>query len=310
LAKVRFFKGKWAEGLILLPIALIMIIFHEAETIREYLLQQRKTGLKLGFVPTMGALHQGHLALLRQSLDAGDFSIVSIFVNPTQFNDPSDYEKYPVTIEEDIQLLEANGCHMLFLPAASEIYPNGTELSQPFDLGALEQSLEGRYRPGHFQGVCQVMDRLLDLVQPDHLYMGLKDYQQCQVVKRLLILTERDQHILFIPCPTLRETDGLAMSSRNRRLPAADREKATLIFQTLQSIKKNLQPGAVEEQLLPYRQQLANAGFRPDYLALADARTLEEIQQWNGRQEAIILVAAFLGEVRLIDNMEVLSFKL
>ena len=212
----------------------------------------------------MGALHQGHLALLSRALGAGDFSIVSIFVNPTQFNDPSDYEKYPVTIEEDIRLLEANGCHMLFLPAASEIYPNGTELSQPYELGALEQSWEGRYRRGHFQGVCQVMDRLLELVQPDHLYMGLKDYQQCQVVKRLLTLTGRDQQIQFIPCPTLRENDGLAMSSRNRRLPAADREKAPLALSNTSIHQKEFEgrrcgravialQGAVDKSRFPTR---------------------------------------------------------
>lgn len=291
------------------PIALIMIIFHEAETIRQYLQQQRKKGSRLGFVPTMGALHEGHLALLQNAIDAGDFSVASIFVNPTQFNDPSDYQKYPITIEEDIRLLESRGCAMLFLPSASEIYPNGTEMSHPYDLGALEQRWEGRYRPGHFQGVCQVMDRLLGLVQPDHLYMGLKDYQQCQVVQRLLALTGRDRETLFIPCPTLREADGLAMSSRNRRLPASDREKAPLLYQTLQSIRASLQPGEVEKQLIPHRQHLIGRGFRPDYLALADARTLEEIHQWDGRQEAMVLVAAYLGEVRLIDNVEVLSYK-
>lgn len=280
-----------------------MIIFHEASTLHSYLLRKRENQVPTGFVPTMGALHEGHLALLKQAKEDGNFAVVSIFVNPTQFNDPKDFEKYPVTIEEDIRLLEEGGCDLLFLPSVHEMYPNGLKSDKLYDLGELENLWEGYYRPGHFQGVCQVVDRLLDLVQPDKLYMGLKDYQQCMVVNRLLQLRDDQAPIQLIPCPTLREDDGLAMSSRNRRLGTEERKRAPLLYQSLQEISNNLKPGNTASILAKHRDLLANAGFRLDYLIIADANNLQPIINWDGKQEFVVLLAAFNGEVRLIDNI-------
>ena len=185
-----------------------MIILQEATALQEFLRKKRREGLHIGFVPTMGALHNGHLALLQQARDAGNYTVVSIFVNPTQFNDPKDFEKYPVTLEEDIRMLEENGCHLLFLPSVGEIYPNGYHSGTSYHLGELEKIWEGYYRPGHFQGVCQVVDRLLNLAEPDFLYMGLKDYQQCMVIKKLLSIRRDAGAIQLVLCATLREADG------------------------------------------------------------------------------------------------------
>ncbi len=280
-----------------------MIIIKQASELKKYLRKRAENGSKIGFVPTMGALHEGHLALVQTSLDETDFTVVSIFVNPTQFNDPKDFEKYPITVDEDIRLLEETGCHLLFLPSVEEIYPQSTQLAQPYELGALEKVWEGYYRPGHFQGVCQVVHRLLQLVEPSTLIMGLKDYQQCMVVQSLLEITGLYTKITLRPCPTLRETDGLAMSSRNRRLSETDRQKAPILYQTLQQIATDLPKGNSEAILKHHTQALIKQGFKPDYIGLADAKTLEPIKEWNNKQAAVLLMAVFLGEVRLIDNL-------
>ncbi|MDQ6812969.1 MAG: pantoate--beta-alanine ligase, partial [Bacteroidota bacterium] len=165
-----------------------MIVFKEAQSLAKHLRQLRQNGHSIGFAPTMGALHQGHISLIQQSKDTCDITVSSIFINPTQFNDPKDFEKYPVTIGNDILLLEKAACDILFLPSVSEIYPKGTAAGKAYDLGEVEFILEGKFRPGHFQGVCQVVHRLLDIVQPAKLFMGQKDYQQCLVVQRLVQL--------------------------------------------------------------------------------------------------------------------------
>ena len=189
-----------------------MILFKRSLELAKYLESRRNSGLRIGFVPTMGALHNGHISLIKASMGVTDLTVCSIFVNPTQFNDPKDFKKYPITLEKDIYLLEKNGTHVLFLPDPAEIYPDGTHHLEHYDLGYLETILEGQYRPGHFQGVCQVMHRLLRIVGPTDLFMGEKDYQQCLVIKRLL--ETGGSQPSFHTCPTLRESDGLAMSSR------------------------------------------------------------------------------------------------
>ncbi len=278
-----------------------MIIVKQAPHLAQ-LIATEKTGRqhKIGFVPTMGALHKGHLALVEQSKRETGITVCSIFVNPTQFNNPGDYQKYPNTLEKDIYLLESVGTDILFLPSIAEMYPNGTGNLEQYELGYLETVLEGKYRPGHFQGVCQVMSRLLTMVQPHLLFMGQKDYQQCMVVKRLLTLVNLP--VKLITCPTQREPDGLAMSSRNLRLPAGDRQKATAIYQALTLIKQQL-----PQQSWPAIQQQAHAlltekGFIVDYIELADAGTLELLTEKKDRP-LVALVAAALQEVRLIDNM-------
>ena len=196
---------------------------------KSWLSSQRIKGKTIGFVPTMGALHAGHINLIENCRRDSDLTVCSIFVNPAQFNDPKDFEKYPVSIEKDIEMLTNAGSSVLFLPSVEEIYPTGRTNLETYDLGSLETLLEGRYRPGHFQGVCQVMSRLLNRVEPDHLFMGQKDFQQCLVVQRLInILNLRlEFHIV----PTVREKDGLAQSSRNLRLTADQRKNAIAISQ-------------------------------------------------------------------------------
>jgi len=278
-----------------------MIIFKKAEVLNAYLTKKRSEGKNIGFVPTMGALHTGHLTLIETCRRDENLCVCSIFVNPTQFNDPKDFLKYPVTIENDIYLLEKNGADILFLPLKDEIYPNGTNNLAHYELGYLESLLEGKYRPGHFQGVCQVMERLLHIVAPDHLYMGQKDYQQCMVVKRLLQITK--SKMIFHTVPTVREPDGLAMSSRNTRLNEDDRKKAVTIYKTLLFLKQNLMPGDLFSLSLQAANMLTAEHFKVDYVAIADADTLEPVEVWNGKQPLVALIAAFLHEVRLIDNM-------
>lgn len=280
-----------------------MILFKRAAELRDYLEKQRKKGKKTGFAPTMGALHDGHISLLEASKKENDFTVVSIFVNPTQFNDPADYAKYPVTLEKDISLLEAAGCDILFLPSVNEMYPSGQMLKKKYELGYLETLLEGSFRPGHFQGVCQIVHRLLEIVLPDNLYMGQKDYQQCMVVKKLLELTGLRQTVTLHISPTLREKSGLAMSSRNMRLSETERNAAVAIYQALNQIRENLQPGSLKTLQQEASEQLTQKGFRVDYVEIADAGTLYPADNWDGRQKLVALAAAFLGEVRLIDNL-------
>jgi pantoate--beta-alanine ligase len=282
-----------------------MIIFKYAEPLARYIQQQKTAGKQIGFVPTMGALHNGHIALINQSKQATAVTVCSIFVNPTQFNNPGDYQLYPKTIEQDIVKLEAAGCDALFLPSIEEMYPQGTAGLEQYDLGYLETLLEGKFRPGHFQGVCQVMFRLLSMVQPHQLFMGQKDYQQCMVVSRLLTLMKSP--IQLITCLTLREPDGLAMSSRNLRLSPEDRQKATTIYQCLMLIKQQLNQGVFWPVIKEKGEKmLTDAGFRIDYVELADANTLQPATATMAtvyQSPRVALIAAFLHDVRLIDNM-------
>jgi pantoate--beta-alanine ligase len=279
-----------------------MILFKRRDDLHKYLDAQRKSGVKTGFVPTMGALHQGHVSLIRKARYANDLTICSIFINPTQFNDPADFKKYPVTLENDIEKLEEAGCDILFLPSVEEIYPGGIHEKKQYDIGYLETILEGKYRPGHFQGVSTVVHLLLSIVQPDNLYLGQKDYQQCMVIKKLLELTGMDTITIHIS-PTLRENDGLAMSSRNMRLDADPRKQATAIYQSLTYIKEQLKPGdlgSIKKQAVT---ALSEKGFKVDYIEIADAENLFIVDKWDGKQKLVALAAAYLGNVRLIDNL-------
>jgi pantoate--beta-alanine ligase len=278
-----------------------MILFKRSAELANHLQIHRSTNLQIGFVPTMGALHEGHLSLIRESNKHCAITVCSIFVNPTQFNDPKDFQKYPVTLEKDIYLLEKNETSILFLPQIEDVYPGGTEELERYDLGYLETILEGKYRPGHFQGVCQVMHRLLKIIQPDCLFMGEKDYQQCMVIKRLLLLL--DSGIRFFGCPTLREPDGLAMSSRNMRLDPEQRQKATGIYKALEYLNENIQKKGHQELIGEARSILEKRDFRIDYVEIADADNLLSEQKWDRTQKIIALIAAFQEEIRLIDNM-------
>jgi pantoate--beta-alanine ligase len=280
-----------------------MIIIKKTSDLIKWLDAQRKKGIHIGFVPTMGALHLGHISLINSSKEKNNITITSIFVNPKQFNDPKDFEKYPVTIENDICKLEKAGCDLLFLPSVSEMYPDDINPKLKYELGYLETILEGKYRPGHFQGVCMIVHRLLNCVNPDRLYLGQKDYQQCMVIKKLLDQIELKTKVETIICPTLREPDGLAMSSRNMRLNANDRKKSTTIYQTLSIIKENYRKTSPAQLKTRVKVMLEQADFKVDYVEIADASDLSVVEEWNGQQKTIALIAATLNEVRLIDNM-------
>jgi pantoate--beta-alanine ligase len=280
-----------------------MIIYHNPADLSAYLRRQTGKGLRIGFVPTMGALHEGHLTLVSRSKASSDLTVASIFVNPTQFNDPRDFDKYPKTTDADILKLTGADCDVLFLPDVASLYPNGTADLQDYDLGYLEQILEGKYRPGHFQGVCQVVDRLLTVVEPHDLYMGRKDYQQCMVIRRLLELTDRKTALVI--CDTIREPGGLAMSSRNMRLDPAQRQAAMTIYQVLSQIRDSIAAGPLHILKSRGKASLERAGFRVDYLDICRASDLLPQDHWDGQTPLVALVAAFLGEVRLIDNLQV-----
>jgi pantoate--beta-alanine ligase len=278
-----------------------MLIIKHQLPLQQYLQKSGQKQQTIGFVPTMGALHQGHISLIKQSKLQSAITVCSIFVNPTQFNDPTDFEKYPVTIDADINLLEAAGCDVLFLPSVAEIYPAGLTAAKQYPLGFLETVLDGAYRPGHFQGVCQVVERLLEIVQPNLLFLGQKDYQQCMVITRLTQLMGIDTRVVI--APTQRETDGLAMSSRNRRLTPQHRLTAPLLYQTLMFLQQQVRPGDITQLKMKAVDSLTQAGFKVDYVEMANASTLQLIDNWDGTTPLVALVAAFIGEVRLIDNL-------
>ena len=280
-----------------------MIICKKQRELHD-LLEKKKFGQdEIGFVPTMGALHTGHLSLVDAAKKQNKIVICSIFVNPTQFNDPEDFKKYPISLEKDILMFEGAGCDILFIPSVEDIYPNGTNDLAHYDLGFLETVLEGKFRPGHFQGVCLVMERLLEIVLPNNLFLGQKDYQQCMVIKKLIELIGLQDKIKVNICPTLREKDGLAMSSRNTRLLPGDRIKAATISKALRYIKENLKAGDTKKIKDEAKELLLQKGFLIDYVEIANADTLELVENWNGKQKIVALAAAFINNVRLIDNM-------
>lgn len=256
----------------------------------------------IGFTPTMGALHEGHYSLISRSLEQNDISICSIFVNPTQFNNADDLEKYPRTLEDDANGLEKAGCHILFAPSIDDIYPGGSDSYKvDIDLKGLDTKMEGEHRPGHFDGVVQVVKRLLDIVQCDRLYMGQKDFQQFTIIQHMI--DTLGMSVQLIVCPILREDDGLAMSSRNRRLTPDHREKANIIHRVLTRSKEWLKSKSlteIEETALEY---MDVPGFRPEYFTLIDGTTLEPIHDKEGVDYIVACTAVWAGEVRLIDNM-------
>jgi pantoate--beta-alanine ligase len=278
-----------------------MILFKQAEKLSQYIYHRKQTSQTISFVPTMGALHNGHLSLLAAAQKQADLTVCSIFVNPTQFNNAEDFQKYPNTIEKDIEQLIHQACDVLFLPVGEEIYPAGY-MARHYPLNELETILEGQYRPGHFQGVCQVVDRLLSIVTPDVLLLGQKDFQQCMVIRQLLRMTGREAVSLLIS-PTIRERDGLAMSSRNLRLNKEQRSKAPALYDTMQKAKEQLQHKDSEEVKSEAVQLLNAQGFKVDYFEIADATTL--LPATDKTQNRVILVAAYLDDIRLIDNLPV-----
>ena len=281
--------------------SLNMQVLRHVITLREQLDAEREIGSVTGFVPTMGALHEGHLVLVRRMLEECESGVASIFVNPTQFNDKEDLNRYPRPIEEDIILLNEQGCDYLFLPDVSEVYPDGSGDAPAPDLGGLDKGMEGAFRPGHFEGVAQVMMRLLHIVQPDRLYMGQKDYQQAAIIQYLIRTT--GMPVEFVLCDTIRETDGLAMSSRNRLLDEKARALAPIIYRTLQAASKETTQLPIEQALSNARKALTTEGVTLEYFEIVDGITLQPISNPNEHDSIVACCAAWIGGVRLIDNV-------
>lgn len=277
-----------------------MIIFKKAKQLSDYLRQQKEKSETIGFVPTMGALHKGHLSLVEACNESNDISVCSIFVNPSQFNNPEDLKHYPVTTEKDIEQLVASRCDVLFLPPVDEMYPPG-RVAKTYPLGRIETILEGHYRPGHFQGVCEAVDRLLDIVEPHNFYLGQKDFQQCIVIRKLLQITGKESKVNLVIAPTVRETDGLAMSSRNLRLNEEQRKLASSIYKELNFIKEHIYDQPLIELKQNAETSLSKKGFSVDYIEIANADDLSVAKDTSG--PLVALAAATTGSIRLIDNL-------
>lgn len=278
-----------------------MIIVRNKAELLPILEKQRENGKIIGFVPTMGALHAGHISLIESSLKQSDFTVCSIFVNPTQFNDKADLERYPRMPEKDAAMLEKAGCHMLYMPEVMDIYPETD--TRVFDFGHLDKVLEGAHRAGHFNGVGQVVSRLFDIVKPQKAFFGLKDYQQVAIIKKLCEIL--NYKIEIIACPILRESDGLAMSSRNMLLNEEERKAASLIPQLMQEAQTRLKNAEPIESVKQYvLEKLShNPIYKPDYFDVCDANTLLPLNSLIIKGPSIILIACFVGKIRLIDNL-------
>ena len=280
-----------------------MQILTTAAGLHAYTEQARQAGHRVGLVPTMGALHAGHLQLVQAACAECNEVIASIFVNPTQFNNAEDFRLYPRVPEADAALLAPAGCTALFVPSVAEMYPQPTGLR--FDFGALERVMEGAHRPGHFSGVATVVSKLFHLVRPHRAYFGQKDWQQVAIVRQLVADLSFDLEI--VAYPTIREADGLAMSSRNRRLDAPARAAAPLLYQVLQTAAAQVRRGVSPAQV----QAIAEASIAQEplltveYMAVADAQTLQPLTNYGAGRAVVLCLAAHLGGVRLIDNVVV-----
>lgn len=279
-----------------------MLLLKQVESLQRFLSSRKEAGDTIGFVPTMGALHEGHLALVRKARSENILSVCSIFVNPTQFNESGDLDAYPRLPGPDLEALTSVGNDAVFMPSVAEIYPNGKAGGAPVDLAGLDQPMEGAFRPGHFAGVAQVVDRLLDIVQPHRLYMGQKDYQQAAIIGHLLRETGRSAELRVHP--TIREADGLAMSSRNLRLTPYHRERAPSLYQTLQWIREAYLQGESLPQIeQAAMERLEQPGFRPEYVQIVDGITLQPARTPDQHEVVVACLACWAGDVRLIDNL-------
>ncbi|MBP5503415.1 MAG: pantoate--beta-alanine ligase [Bacteroidales bacterium] len=279
-----------------------MEIFKEIDSLKQRLQKLRSQSKTVGFVPTMGALHQGHMSLVEQANKDNDITVVSIFVNPTQFNNKEDLEKYPRDPDADFALLEKNSCDIVFAPSVEEMYPEPD--TRVFSLGKVAEVMEGKYRPGHFNGVCQVVSKLLAIVEPDRAYFGQKDYQQIAVVKAMVRKYMPDFEGEIVSCPIKREADGLALSSRNVHLSPEQRQSALLISKTLFEAKKMSDKGASQKQIREFiKQNIAtDANLCLEYVEIADSDTLLPIPG-DKPKNAVICITVYDGKTRLIDNI-------
>jgi len=277
-----------------------MEVFTKIADTKKTLHEHRSQGRSIGFVPTMGTLHGGHISLVDQAVKENDIVIVSIFVNPTQFNDKTDLKNYPRTPENDIALLKKSGVHYIFMPTEHEIYP--VPDTRVFDFGLLDKVMEGEHRPGHFNGVAQVVSKLFDIVEPHRAYFGQKDFQQLAIVCHLVKMLHMKVEI--ISCPIVRESDGLAMSSRNLLLEPTIRESAPQIFKTLSLARNKVNELSVKELIYWVVTSInENPNLSVEYFSLADSKTLQPVEDWNNSDSIIGCIAVRADKIRLIDNI-------
>ena len=280
-----------------------MKVFELKKDLEGYLSDYRKADKQVGFVPTMGALHNGHLALIKQALEDTDAVVVSIFVNPTQFNNSEDLIKYPRDLKSDIGVLNnlQSTKIVVYAPSVEDVYPQGVA-SRQYDLGVIEHEMEGKFRPGHFQGVATIVENLFEIVRPNKAYFGEKDYQQLQIIKKLVEITGLDVDI--IPCPILRESDGLAMSSRNRRLTPTYRAAAPFIYNTLKTAKKKFGTKSAKEVANWVNNEFKkNNLLELEYFSIAEESSLQPVLRKQKFKKYRAFIAAFAGDIRLIDNI-------
>lgn len=278
-----------------------MKIVSKIQDLKGYLAQERLNNRRIGFVPTMGALHAGHLSLVKRCVDENDICVVSVFVNPTQFNDKKDLETYPRTLDKDCELLQSAGCDYVFAPSVEEMYPEPD--TRVFDFGKVMQVMEGARRPGHFNGVAQVVSKLFYIVEPDNAYFGEKDFQQIAVIRAMV--KQLGLSVKINDCPILREADGLAMSSRNTRLTPELRQKAPLIARTLKE-STNFAPAKGVQEVIDYVVNTINQepDMEVEYFEIVDGNTLESIKDWKDTDYPVGCITVYCGEVRLIDNIK------
>lgn len=280
-----------------------MITLSKISETNNFVLEQRRNGKTIGFVPTMGALHKGHIELMKQAKRENDLLVVSIFVNPIQFNNPEDLEKYPRDINKDVSSLEEIDCDLLFAPSVEEMYPK--KVTGNYDFGSLETVMEGASRPGHFNGVATVVRKLFEITLPHKAYFGEKDFQQLAIIKKLVEIEKLPVEI--VPCTIIREVDGLAMSSRNERLTKEERDAAPYIYQMLKFAKKSSEticPGPLRQMVVNMFR--AREEFELEYFELADDKDLKPISSWSSATGIIAFVVVNLGKVRLIDNIRII----
>lgn len=279
----------------------MVLTVNKISELKSILQGYRDKGNRIGFVPTMGALHKGHISLVERSVDENDITVVSIFVNPTQFNDTNDLKNYPRMPERDISMLNETGVDIVFMPSESEMYPEPD--SRVFDFGTLDKVMEGKFRPGHFNGVAQVVSKLFDIVNPHRAYFGEKDYQQLAIIRAMVGML--GYNIEIVGCPIAREPDGLAMSSRNLLLTPEHRQSAPDIYKTLADARNKTDEFSVKEMIIWVEKQInSNPNLRVEYFELVDADTLLPVSSWEHPNRIVGCIAVWAGKVRLIDNLE------
>lgn len=279
-----------------------MLIFKDRRNLQQWVAQQKENNMTIGFVPTMGALHNGHISLINRSNQQNDVTVCSVFVNPTQFDNKDDLVKYPRDIDHDSELLAQNNCDVVFFPSVQDMYPTKTE-SEHFEFGGIENQMEGKFREGHFDGVATIVSMFFELVRPTRAYFGEKDFQQLRIIQELVKIKNYD--IEIVPMPIFRESSGLAMSSRNARLTPDFLEQAPNIYRVLNLVKDWVNNYSVSETIKKVEAEFEKTDLKLEYFMLCREDSLEPINSWDESKSIRAFVAAYAGEIRLIDNLHI-----